>query len=228
MPRVARSVVDGGVYHILNRGNGRQRVFHRDADYLAFEALLWQLQGEYKIDLYAYCLMPNHFHLLIKAVQGEDLSPGMQWFTTTFVRRYHRHYRTSGHLWQGRYKNFSVEGDDHFLAVARYVEGNPVRAGLVETATDWVWSSHRERSQMMKGTGSKGACPQNQNSNQAVDKGSGSKGACPRNWNLATLPVSCSEDWTFFVDTPLTSKELGQIKKRIDRQKGTKDEGPSH
>ena len=68
MPRVARRLVDGGVYHILNRGNGRQRVFHKDSDYAAFLGMLSQMVERYSIDLYAYCLMPNHFHLVVKAV----------------------------------------------------------------------------------------------------------------------------------------------------------------
>ena len=138
MPRIARRAVDGGVYHILNRGNGRQRVFHSDADYQKFVSLLKEVQERFAIRLFAYCLMPNHFHLLVKAVQGEDLSLGMHWFTTTYVRRYHKHYRTSGHLWQGRYKSFSIEDDEQLLTVVRYVEGNPVRANLVESATGWV------------------------------------------------------------------------------------------
>ena len=143
MPRVARRAVDGGVYHILNRGNGRQRVFHSDADYQKFVSLLKEVQERFAIRLFAYCLMPNHFHLLVKAEQGEDLSLSMHWFTTTYVRRYHKHYRTSGHLWQGRYKSFSIEDDKQLLTVVRYIEGNPVRANLVESASGWVWSSHR-------------------------------------------------------------------------------------
>ena len=212
MPRIAREVVDGGVYHILNRGNGRQKVFHRDADYLEFESLLGQLREQYGLALYAYCLMPNHFHLIVRVNQGEALKDGMQWFTTTQVRRYHRRYRSSGHVWQGRYKSFGVENDEHFLTLARYVEGNPVRAGLVETAMDWVWSSHRDRCNLL-GTGSEGACP-----HEAHDQ---RKGAL-----LAPLPVSFNEDWSAFVDTPLTAKELGQVKKRVDRQtKGLAPQG---
>ena len=202
MPRVARNLVPGGVYHILNRGNGRQRVFHKDADYSAFLALLRQMQERYEIELYAYCLMPNHYHLVVKILHGDDLSCGMRWFTTTHVRRYHKHYRTSGHLWQGRYKNFLIEDDDHLLTVVRYVEGNPVRAELVETATDWVWSSHRERC----GLEGKGDSP------------SLSKGLFPSSPLLTPLPVVFNGDWTAFVDTPLTGKELGQVKKKIERQ----------
>jgi len=188
MPRNARRVNDEGVYHILNRGNGQQRVFHKDADYLAFTALLGEMRERYSVDLLAYCLMPNHFHLMLKVRAGEDLSRGMQWFMTTHVRRHHQHYRSSGHLWQGRYKSFGIEDDDHLLTVVRYVEGNPVRAGLVISAIDWNWSSHRER------------C--------------GLEGKAL----LSTLPIAVGEDWTRFVDTPLTGRELVKVKKRTKRQ----------
>lgn len=80
MPRSARGLVDGGVYHILNRGNGRQNVFHKDADYAAFLGVIEQMIDRYEIDLYAYCCMPNHYHLVVKAVKSEDLSDGMRWF----------------------------------------------------------------------------------------------------------------------------------------------------
>lgn len=188
MPRAAREIIDGGVYHILNRGNGRQRVYQKDGDYLAFTALLKQMLERFTIDLYAYCLMPNHFHLLVKAEKGEDLSRGMQWFTTTHVRRYHRHYGTSGHLWQGRYKSFPVRDDEQLLTVTRYVEGNPVRAGLVETAAGWVWSSHRARCGL---------------ESDAI---------------VAPLPITIDSNWTSFVDTPLTGIELAKVKKPMERQ----------
>ncbi|MBT0653100.1 REP-associated tyrosine transposase [Geomobilimonas luticola] len=188
MPRTARTIEDEGIYHILNRGNGQQRVFQKDGDYQVFLLLLGQMKSEFGIDLFSYCLMPNHFHLLVKVQNGESLSRGMQWFMTTHVRRYHRHYRTSGHLWQGRYKNFAIQDDDHFLTVARYVEGNPVRAGLVETAADWVWSSHR------------GRC--------GIDTDS----------LIAPLPVHYAGNWTEFVDTPMTGIELAKVRKKIERQ----------
>ena len=188
MPRIARKVEDEGIYHILNRGNGRQRVFHKDGDYQAFLALLGQMKEQFAIELYAYCLMPNHFHLLVKVQEGSELSRGMQWFMTTHVRRYHQHHHSSGHLWQGRYKSFAVQNDDYFLTVTRYVEGNPVRAELVESAVDWVWSSHRERCGLEAGS------------------------------LLESLPISFAGDWTSFVDTPLTASELARVKKQLNRQ----------
>jgi putative transposase len=180
---------DDGVYHVLNRGNGRQRVFQKDSDYSAFLIMLAQMKERFAIELYAYCLMPNHFHLLLKPHKAEDLSRGMQWFMTTHVRRYHRHYSTSGHVWQGRFKSFGIQDDDHCVTVARYVEGNPVRAGLVPSATDWCWSSHRER------------CGLEEDS------------------MIAPLPVPFTGDWNEFVNTPMTPTEMAKARKLIIRQK---------
>jgi len=95
------------------------------------------------IGILAYCVMPNHFHLVLQPVADGDLSPWMQWLTTSHVRRHHRRYGSTGHLWQGRYKSFPVATDRYLLAVLRYVEGNPLRAGLVHRAEEWPWSSLR-------------------------------------------------------------------------------------
>ncbi|MEX2139426.1 MAG: transposase [Pirellulales bacterium] len=93
--------------------------------------------------LLGYCLMPNHFHLVLWPLGDGDLSHWMQWLLTAHVRRYHRHYHGSGHVWQGRFKAFPIEQDEHLLTVLRYVERNPLRAGLVERAKDWKRSSLR-------------------------------------------------------------------------------------
>lgn len=145
MPRVMRGLADGMIYHVINRGNCRQDVFHSDADFQAFVGLLREAKDKHPVKLTAYCLMSNHFHLLLSPEKAEHLSSFMQWLMTSHVRRYHRQYRTSGHVWQGRYKSFIVEKDRHLLTVARYVEGNPVRVDLVQSAHEWPWSSHGER-----------------------------------------------------------------------------------
>ncbi|MSM40404.1 MAG: transposase [Geobacter sp.] len=142
MPRIARGLADGHFYHIINRGNGRQEVFHKPEDYAAFVGLLHESADRFTVGVYAWCLMPNHFHLLVQPEQAECLSAWMQWLMTSHVRRYHRHYRTSGHVWQGRYKSFIIQDDTHLITVARYIEGNPVRSGLVNRAAEWPWSSH--------------------------------------------------------------------------------------
>ncbi len=144
MPRLERGLAANVIYHVINRGNGRQEVFHKDSDYSAFVELMKEAKERYSVDLYAYCLMPNHFHIAVQPEKGEDLSRWMQWLMTSHVRRYHRHYESSGHVWQGRYKSFMIQKDSHLLMVLRYIESNPVRAKLVGSATEWQWSSHNE------------------------------------------------------------------------------------
>src|SRR5689334_4158303 len=141
MPRVARGLADGMIYHVINRGNGRQNVFHKDEDFQAFVSLLKEAKTKQPIKLLGYCLMTNHFHLLLSPEKADNLSKFMQWLMTSHVRRYHRHYRSSGHVWQGRYKSFIVENDRHLLTVVRYIEGNPVRINLTKSADEWRWSS---------------------------------------------------------------------------------------
>lgn len=145
MPRVARGLADGLIYHIINRGNGRQQVFHTDGDYRSFVDLMTETGERHPVKMLAWCIMPNHFHLLVSPERADDLSRWMQWFMTSHVRRYHRFHKSSGHIWQGRYKSFIVQEDKHLLTVVRYIEGNPVRAQIVQSAKDWSWSSHLGR-----------------------------------------------------------------------------------
>jgi putative transposase len=141
MPRGARDALGGYCYHVLNRGNGRRTVFRKAGDYAAFLQLLRQAGERVDVRLLAYCLMPNHFHLALWPRRDGDLSAYMMWLTTAHVRRYHQHYHSSGHVWQGRFRSFPIQEDDHLLTVLRYIERNPVRAGLVERAEAWLWSS---------------------------------------------------------------------------------------
>jgi len=188
MPRITRGLTDGGIYHVLNRGNGRQEIFHKDGDFAAFIELLRLARERHPVTMLGYCLIPNHFHLLLEAEKGSELSRFMQWLMTSHVRRYHRHYRSSGHVWQGRFKSFIVQDDAHLLTVARYIEGNPVRAGLVPSAKAWRWSSHRE-----------------------------SCGDVARSLT-SPLPVPLPDDWEAFVDAALTPQELERLQQSIDRQ----------
>ncbi len=141
MPRTARASVGGVCYHVLNRGNRRDRVFHTSADYDTFIDLIDGAQRRLPLQLLAYCVMPNHFHLVARPQADGDLSRWMQWLLTTHVRRHHRAYQTDGRIWQGRFKAFPIQHDTHLLTVIRYVERNPLRANLVTNAIDWAWSS---------------------------------------------------------------------------------------
>ena len=143
MPRIPRGQKPGYIFHVINRGNGQADVFHHDEDYLGFINLLTEAKTKFPIKILAFCLMPNHFHLVIQTLATRALSSFMQWFLTCHVRRYHRLYGSSGHVWQGRFKSFPIQQDEHLLVVFRYVLRNPVRAGLVDRAGQWFWSSSR-------------------------------------------------------------------------------------
>src|SRR4029453_18405831 len=141
MPRTARASQGGYCYHVINRGNGRAEVFHKDGDYDAFVRLLADAHERLPMRVLGYCLVPNHFHLVLWPKADGDLSRWMQWLLTAHVRRYHQHYHSSGHVWQGRFKAFPIQEDEHLLAVLRSLARNPVRAAWVYRAQDWLWSS---------------------------------------------------------------------------------------
>ncbi|SLM49791.1 conserved protein of unknown function [Nitrospira japonica] len=143
MPRIPRGQVGGYAYHVLNRGNGGTAVFHKDGDYSAFFALLARAREKFPVKVLSVCVMPNHFHVVVQPAAEAVLSSSMQWWMTSHVRRYHRHYRTHGHVWQGRFKSFPIQQDAHLLTVMRYVLRNPVRSGLADCVMDWPWSSLR-------------------------------------------------------------------------------------
>jgi putative transposase len=126
---------------VLNRGNGRRTVFHKNGDFAAFMKLLTPAGERVPLRLLAYCLMPNHFHLALWPRYDGELSDYMMWLLTAHVRRYHQHYYSSGHVWQGRFRAFPIQEDDHLVTVLRYIERNPVRANLAERPEEWRWSS---------------------------------------------------------------------------------------
>ncbi len=141
MPRTSRASVGGICYHVLNRGNAQAEVFHKVDDFAAFLQLMAEANERLPLRILGYALMPNHFHLVLWPCADGDLSRWMQWLLTSHVRRYHRHYHGSGHVWQGRFKAFPIEQDEHLHTVLRYVERNPLRAKLVRRAEAWAWSS---------------------------------------------------------------------------------------
>ena len=143
MARHIRVTAPDIVYHVLNRANSREGIFQKEKDYVAFEKILLEAKEKFDMRILAFCIMPNHWHLILYPKTEETLSQCMRWITHTHTQRYHAHYHTVGygHLYQGRYKSFPVQDDEYFLEVCRYVERNPIRAGLVKKIEDWQWSS---------------------------------------------------------------------------------------
>lgn len=143
MPRTSRTVRARGFYHVLNWGNGRATIFHDDADFAAFARVLAEGLTRYPVDLYAWCLMSNHWHLVLSPRSSQALGDFMRWIGVTHVRRHQERHQTrgGGHLYQGRFKSFPIQKNDHFLTVCRFVEANAKRAGLVKRVEDWSWTS---------------------------------------------------------------------------------------
>ncbi|HXE55497.1 MAG TPA: transposase [Tepidisphaeraceae bacterium] len=189
MPRRARKVAGGIIYHVLNRGCGKMKLFAREGDYAAFERLLVEAQQRVPMRILSYCLMPNHWHLVLWPEHDKDLSRFMFWLTMTHVQRW-RHLRKLvglGPLYQGRFRAFAVQDDGHFLNLCRYVERNALRAGLVRRAQDWRWSSLNVRS------------------NDTDERGK----------MLSEWPVPPSPDWLRWVNQPQTDAEVEQIRLRL-------------
>jgi len=128
---------------VLNRANARARIFAGDADYAAFERVMAETLEKKPMRILGYLIMPNHWHLVLWPEHDGDLAQFMHRLTVSHVRRWHLHRKTvgCGHLYQGTYKSFPVESDEHLLTVLGYVERNALRAGLVDRAEDWRWSS---------------------------------------------------------------------------------------
>jgi len=189
MPRTARSLVAGGHYHLINRGNDRSAVFRQPAEYLSFLRLIDDAQQRVPLTLLAACLMPNHFHLVVATHGDRDISRWMQWLLTTHTHRHHVRGGTSGRVWQGRFKAFPIEQDRHLLTVMRYVERNALRSGLVERAEHWRWSSLSWRLGNSLG---------------------------PR---LSPPPIRLPRDWAGRVNEPQTPAELEALRACVNRQR---------
>ncbi len=143
MPRPPRIHVAGALYHTIARGNDGQKTFLDEKDYQVFVDGLGELKRTTAFSVYAYCLMPNHFHLLIET-QRVPLSVIMQRLLTRYVKRFNFRHRRIGHLFQGRYKAILCQRDAYLQELLRYIHLNPVRAKLAKDASTWKWSSHGE------------------------------------------------------------------------------------
>jgi putative transposase len=139
MGRPKRAADGGLVYHVLNRANARMTIFEKEADYAAFEEVLEEAVERTQTRLLAYCVLPNHWHLVVWPRENGELSRFTGRLKLTHTHRWHahRHSAGSGHVYQGRFKSFPVQEDDHFYTLCRYVERNALRAHLVRRAEDW-------------------------------------------------------------------------------------------
>lgn len=189
MPRTARTLVAGGYYHVINRGNNRATLFSNAAEFSAFLNLLAEAQARIALRILAACLMPNHFHLVVSPHRADDISRWMQWLLTTHSHRHHLQEGTTGRVWQGRFKAFPIEQDRHLLTVMRYVERNALRAGLVSRAEDWPWGSLAWR-------------------RRGISDGL-----------LSSSPVPLPSDWLGRVNAPQTAEELAGLRACVNRQR---------
>jgi len=143
MGRIPRIVVDGGHYHIIQRGNNKNTVFHKAEDYLYYISLFGKYLDKFEFSIFHYCLMPNHVHILLQVSRGDDLPKIMQGINLSYSIYHKRKYGYIGGLWQGRYSDRFIKHDEYFLVCGRYIERNPVVARIVDDAGDYIYSSYR-------------------------------------------------------------------------------------
>ena len=191
MGRPLRAVAGDTIYHVVNRANAHLPIFARPADFDAFESVVGEAHARVGTRILAYCVMPNHWHLVLWPRDDGELSRFVAWVTLTHTQRWHAHHRSagSGHLYQGRFKSFPVQADGHFLVVCRYVERNALRAGLVSRAEEWRWSSLWRRTH----------------------------GAHPASEWLARWPLERPDDWLDWVNGPQSPLELEALRRSVRR-----------
>ena len=141
MARPWRLQYEGALYHVFSRGNNQQDIFVTDDDRYLFLDTLGQMSERYDIDIFAYVLMDNHYHLLLRTPKA-NLSRSMQWLGTTYTRRFNLEHFQIGHLFQGRYKSILVENDAYLMQLSYYIHNNPLHAGIVKRLIDYRWSSY--------------------------------------------------------------------------------------
>ncbi|PIP19290.1 MAG: transposase, partial [Candidatus Omnitrophica bacterium CG23_combo_of_CG06-09_8_20_14_all_41_10] len=145
MARKPRLFVADIPCHVIQRGNNHSPIFFSDKDYLIFLAMLQEAKIKHPCSIYSYCLMANHFHLLIAPKEKENVSLLMKLLGAKYVRYVNKAHKRSGTLWEGRFKCSLIDGDPYFLTCLRYIEMNPVRAGIVNAPELYHWSSYRVR-----------------------------------------------------------------------------------
>ena len=182
----------GYAYHVLNRAAGGARLFEDDGDYQAMERVIERTYERLPIRIVSYCLMPTHWHFVLWPKEDNQLSEFMRLLTVTHTQRRHAHRHTAGTgpLYQGRFKSFPIQEDDHFATVCRYVERNALRARQVEAAQNWPWGSLAKRSARR-----------------------------PPRWLLPAdqWPVDVPRDWTRWVNRAETAEELKALRRCVKR-----------
>ena len=144
MARLPRYVLPGQPQHIIQRGNNRQAIFTADADYQFFRDALVEAAGRSGLAVHAYVWMTNHIHLLATSAYEDSISKTFQSAGRKYVQYFNFTYRRSGTLWEGRYRATVIDTENYFLRLMRYIDLNPVRAGMVAHPRDYAWSSHRK------------------------------------------------------------------------------------
>jgi putative transposase len=141
MPRKPRELVDGGIYHVFNRGNDRRQLFSEAEDYFCFLNHLKDGLSKLPAELYRYCLMPNHFHLLLKTQKSGNLPALMHRVQLAYARYFKKTRAFTGHIFQERFRGPRIHQESYYLQCGRYIERNPVKAGLAQEAADYPYSS---------------------------------------------------------------------------------------
>jgi putative transposase len=192
MPRRPRVSTGGLAYHVLNRAAGRGTIFESPADYDAFERVLAETHARLPVRLLSYCVMPNHWHLVLWPERDGELSEFMRLLTVTHTQRWHAHRHTAGTgpLYQGRFKSFAVQRDEHLRVVCRYAERNALRAGLVKRAEQWRYGSLYRR---------------------------GLDDPVPWLLPLREWPVDVPGDWARWVNRAETAGELEALRRSLTR-----------
>jgi len=145
MPRSARVLLENSCYHIINRGNQKQSIFLEKLDFENYLEILKHYKNKYYFKLYAYCLMPNHIHLIIDVRKTNDLAKIMQGLTQVYSVWFNNKYNKVGRLWQGRFKSMLIQKDKYLIDCLIYIELNPVRANIISSPGEYTWCSWKER-----------------------------------------------------------------------------------
>jgi putative transposase len=187
MARLARLVVPHQLHHVMQSGNDRQQMFREPSDYLLFLEWLSQSARQFKVAIHTYALLPNHLHLLATPSDENGLSRMMQWIGRYYVPYFNNKYGRTGTLWQGRFKATVIEPVQYFITCSRYIELNPVRAGIVAAAAEYRWSSYAHH------VGTK-ADP------VVIDH--------PLYWSLGNTPFDREAAYLRLMEQPLTADEI--------------------